>query len=393
MKAAIALAVLAEMFCSIRLGAQTLPDGNQQDIENAAVKYLRADASLRQSYALPSDAAAKLQKALDSPLNEEDERLVAAADEALTEFGHGAASRRCNWEMSTEDGPLASTAHRGAIMELVSVSGLRARLRFRDGDTPGAMDDLLAAMAAARHLSVDGSLASVLFAYKLENALTRVLALNLYHFSSGQLKELKSRLDDLPTGSSLGAAFAAEKVGRNNVLDIAQRAKSRDELIEMLLKNVPILESNRGLAIEVVDGCGGTVKDFLNCVDQQQSLYNAWASRFNLAPEQFEREYKAEIEKVSKENPVIRQFTPALPRFRWTEAYCQTRRALLQAAIAVELDGASTLSRHLDPYDRNRFSYGPVDRGFRLQSQLSDNGIPISLLVVTKPTNDALSPD
>lgn len=44
----------------------------------------------------------------------------------------------------------------------MSVSGLRARLRFRDGNAAGATSDLLAAMAAARHLSVDGSLASVL---------------------------------------------------------------------------------------------------------------------------------------------------------------------------------------------------------------------------------------
>ena len=61
------------------------PTGGQE-AENAAVKYLRADAALRQSYALPPDAAAQLLKALDSPLNGEDEKLVAAATDALVEF-------------------------------------------------------------------------------------------------------------------------------------------------------------------------------------------------------------------------------------------------------------------------------------------------------------------
>src|ERR1700676_2139161 len=159
MKATIVLVVLFMMVPQIWLGAQTPPAGNQQDAENAAVKYLRADASLRQSYALASDAAAKLEKALESPLDGEDEKLVAAAEDALVEFRHGAAIARCDWVMSDEDGALANTAHRGAITELVAVSGLRARLRFRDGDTPGAMGDALAAMVAARHLSVDGSLA------------------------------------------------------------------------------------------------------------------------------------------------------------------------------------------------------------------------------------------
>ena len=161
-------------------------------MENAAVKYLRADAALRQSYALAPDAAARLEKALESPLDVDDEKLVAAAEDALVEFHHGAASKRCDWTMSDEDGALANTAHRGAITELVAVSGLRARLRFRDGNTPGAIDDALAAIAAARHLSVDGSLASVLFAYKLERAITAVLAQSLLRFSPAELNELAS---------------------------------------------------------------------------------------------------------------------------------------------------------------------------------------------------------
>ena len=148
MKTGIAPAVLLTMISLNCLGAQLPPVENQQDSENAAVKYLRADASLRQSYALDPDATAKLQKALESPLDSADEKLVAAAEEALLEFHHGATGKRCNWDMSVEDGPLANTAHRGAIMELVSVSGLRARLRFRDEDTPGAMSDALTAMAA-----------------------------------------------------------------------------------------------------------------------------------------------------------------------------------------------------------------------------------------------------
>jgi hypothetical protein len=164
---------------------------------------------LRQSYPLPPDAGSKLEKALESPLDGEGEKLVAAADEALVEFHHGAALKTCDWELSIEDGPLADTSHRGAIKELVAVSGLRARLRFRDGNLPGAMNDALATMAAARHLSVDGTLASVLFAYKLERMISGVLERNLDQFSPSQLNELAIGLDALPSGSSLGGAFEA----------------------------------------------------------------------------------------------------------------------------------------------------------------------------------------
>lgn len=381
MRTSIALAAL--LFLPSQLIAQTHP-ATQQDAENAAVKYLRADASLRQSYPLPTDAAGKLQKALESPLDDEKEKLVAAANEALIEFQHGASSKRCDWDISSEDGALANTAHRGVIIELASVSGLRARLRFRDGNAAGATSDLLAAMAAARHLSVDGSLASVLIAYKLENMLSGVLAQNLFQLSPAQLRELAINLDSLPSGFSLSDAFFAEKVHRNEILDIAQEARNREQLIELLLKRVPILQSNRALAIEIVDGCGGTTEGFLNCVERQQSFYNEWATRFNLSPEKFEREYEGQIQEVSKDNVVVRQFTPALPRLRWAEAYCQTRRALLQAAIAVRLNGPKSLGQHPDPYDSKPFSYFPGDDGFRLESRLTDNGVPLSLSIMKR---------
>jgi len=387
MRTAAILAALFPICFPAWLGAQSPPIGNHQDTENAAVKYLRADAALRQSYVLPPDAPAKLQKALESPLDVEDEKLVAAAEDALVEFHHGAAIQRCDWSMSLEDGPLANTAHRGAIMELVAVSGLRARLRFRDGDTPGAIDDVLAAIAAARHLSVDGSIASVLFAHKLENAIAAVLAQNLHGFSPAQLNELSSKLGALPKGFSLGTALESEKLGRNDLLTAAQGAKDRDDLVERLVKRIPVLQSKTELTREIVDGCGSSVVRFVNCVNQQQSFYATWAPRFILPPEQFEMGYKAEIQELSRTNPVVREFTPNLPRLRWAEAYSQTRRALLRAAIAVRMEGPDALNRHLDPYDGNPFSYALADGGFRLQSRLSEGGIPISLSILANKNN------
>lgn len=169
-KPAILLAVLLATVPIAQLKAQTSTT-SAKDAQNAAVKYLRAEASLRQSYALPPDAAAKLQEALNGPLNAEDEALVQAAKEALVEFDHAVNTKLCDWQVSAEDGALANTAHRGAILDLASVAGIRARLRFRDGDTTGATSDVIVAMTAARHLSIDGSIASVLIAYRLESTL------------------------------------------------------------------------------------------------------------------------------------------------------------------------------------------------------------------------------
>ncbi len=79
---------------------------------------------------------------------------------------------------------------------------------------------------------------------------------------------------------------------------------------------------------------------------------------------------------------MLRQFTPALPRIRWAEAYEQTRRALLHAAIAIQLEGPKVLNQQLDPYDKKPFTYTATDGGFRLESRLADGGIPISLSIL-----------
>lgn len=379
MKAALFFIFVFTVCALISFGGQNPSPRDSRSYENAAVKYLRADASLRQSYELPPDATAKLEKKIGTPLDVEDERLVSAAEEALVEFHHGASSQRCDWVMSVEDGPLATTAHRGAIRELVAVATIRARLRFRDGNTPGAIDDLLAAMAAARHLSLDGSIASVLFANKLEITTAEVLAQNLSRFSPTQLNKLLTSLDTLPSGSDFRTALEAEKLNRDDLLTVVQGAQNTKELSKHLLRDIPALQSNAALAAQVVEECGGSVKGYENCVVQQHAFYASWTTRFNLSPEQFEKAYKSEYDELSKTNAVVRQFTPAMPRLRWAEAYEQTRRALLRAVVAVQIDGPRALSRQLDPYDKMPFTYSPVDRGFRLESRLSQGGVPISL--------------
>src|SRR5215468_4162855 len=223
MKASIRVSALVALSLPVGLAAASAA-------QDAAVKYLRADIALRQSYPLAPDEGSSLERALESPLSEDDQKLVEAAEEALREFEHGADLEVCDWSISIEDGPIANTAHRGAIRELVAVSGIRARLRFRDRDTQLAMDDTLAAMAAARHLSLDGSLASVLIGYSLENRIATIISRNLNLLSTAQLKQLATRIDSLPSGSNLATALTAEKVSRNDLLPIVRGTQSREDL-------------------------------------------------------------------------------------------------------------------------------------------------------------------
>jgi hypothetical protein len=350
---------------------------------NAAVQYLRADVALRQKYPLPQEAWVKLEQAVEEPLSAEDEKLVAAASEALAEFQHGARSNLCDWQMSAEDGPSANTSHRGAVIELVAVSVLRARIRLRDGDHNGAIADLLAAYAASRHLSLDGSIASVLIGYKLEREVTSVLQNAIALLTPAELEALESGLAALPQSSSMQNAIEAEKLKRNDLVEIIGNAHTPDELISRMAAGIPSLANDRAKAQELVDGCGGSLDGVMNCIDKQRAFYEKWMANFGLPPETFQQQFDPDYASASIGNPILQRFTPMLSRFRWVEAYNNTRRALLHAAIAVQRGGAEQLSRYPDPSNGHPFSYTPLVNGFALESSLKENGKPISLSVVS----------
>jgi hypothetical protein len=300
----------------------------------------------------------------------------------LAEFQHGASSKLCEWQMSAEDGPFANTSHRGAVRELVAVSALRARMRLRDGDHNGAVTDLLAAYAAARHLSLDGSIASVLIGYKLEREVTAALQNAIALLTPAELETLESGFAGLPPGSSMQNVIAAEKLSRNELGDIIGNAHTHDELISRMAE-IPSLANDRAKARELVDGCGGLLAGVMNCINRQHAFYEKWVASFGLPPEAFQQQYDADYARASIGNPILERFTPMLSGFRWAEAYNNTRRALLQTAVAVQRGGTKELSRYPDPSSGSPFNYTQLANGFVLESSLNENGRPISLSVVS----------
>lgn len=353
--------------------------------QNTAVQYRRADKTLRDTRALPPDAATTLAKALTAPLDDSDQKLVKAADEALAQFRRAAEIENCDWGLSAEDGPSADTSHRQAIRELALVSAIRARLRFRDGPSGDAINDSLAAITAARHLSLDGTLASVLISYQLEDQVSKVLAHNLSRLSRRQLRQLSAKLSSLPPGATMANALRSEQIDRHPLLTVVRGASTRDDLIAHLSNGVPLLNGDQTRAQQVVDGCGATVQGFDDCLDQQRAFYQTWIARFSEPPGQFESEYNLQLAKSAAANPIIRFFTPALPRLRWVEAYSRTRRTLLLAAVAVQIGGPAALVRFNDPYKDDLFSFVPLEHGFRLESELTEEGGPIGLSIQPDP--------
>ena len=68
-------------------------------------------------------------------------------------------------------------------------------------------------------------------------------------------------------------------------------------------------------------------------------------------------------------NPMYKRFVPAIIRCRWLQAQADVRRALLSAALEVQLDGRDTLKNHPDPVAGSPFDYVPFEGGFELRSK------------------------
>src|SRR5262249_48034470 len=101
----------------------------------------------------------------------------------------------------------------------------------------------------------------------------------------------------------------------------------------------------------------------------------------DLLPAEFEKEFQNE-EKYQAGNPVFEVMFPALRRVHQQQARTHVRRALLSAAIAVQLDGQGAEKNIPDPVTGQPFDYVPFDGGFELRSKVKgQDNQPLSVVI------------
>jgi hypothetical protein len=330
---------------------------------NAALKYWQAFAQLPKF----TDAEQKklVADCLTMPLDAHARELVTRADYALLMMYRGAALPRCNWAIGSEEGIRALLPHLQAARVLTSLACLRARIRFEEGRNAEAIEDIVAGMTVARHASHDGILIPVLVRYVTEQRMGEALALYLPKLSVGAIKDLQTRLDALPPGGSPASAMKFEdKFGMDWLVRDVRAAKDKESLLDFLGQLCGSPEKGRAF----LEGCGGTVDGVLKFVEETRACYERMGTKLDLPLDQFEQEYNREVEKQAG-NPVFTTLFPGLDRVRVAQARADVRRALLSAALAVQLDGPDALKNHPDPVGGGSFEYVAFDGGFELRSR------------------------
>ncbi len=326
---------------------------------------------------------------LTMPLDAHARETVNKSAYALRCMARGAALLHCNWAIDWKaEGIDALLPQLNAARVLSTLACLRARMRFEEGRSAEAIDDVVAALALGRHASRDGSLIGILVGYNIENRVSDALALYLANLNAATAKDLKKRLDALPVG---GRPATALRDCEENTLDWMQRkvkqAKDKESLLVFLAmfavsegKGEKSDERARAFLAE----CGGDAAGVLKFIEQARPSYARLAKSLDLPEDEFKKDFEQES-KSQADNPVYKAFFPALAKFRSSQTRAEVRRALLRAALDMQIDGRDALKNHPDPVGGDPFEYVAFDGGYELRSKLKGaDDKPVALIVGTR---------
>jgi len=349
---------------------------------NAALKYWQAFATLPQfsdteSQALNADC-------LTMPLDAHARELVAKADYSLAMLHRGAAITGCEWAGAVEEGVYARFPQAPAARLLSALACLRARIRFEDHQNGPGLDDAIAAMTLGRHISRAETAIMLLVGYAIESRSIEVLAMHLPRLDMRKVADLKTRLSVLPAGISVAASLQSEE---KYALDWFIRAVKEARDNEALVNLMGSLEAIEGKPRDPVEAgrkslaeCGGTAEGVLKFAEAMRPSYKLMAQKVELPVNEFQDEFNRETAKHSG-NPVFKVFFPGIDNIRRSQARYDERRTLLQAAMAVQVEGREALKKFTDPVVGGPLEYAAFPGGFELRSKWKLDDKPVTLVV------------
>jgi RNA polymerase sigma factor (sigma-70 family) len=358
--------------------SRTAPDGGA----NATLDYQQAFIALRRGV---GDQEKLIAECLTMPLDTHARELVTKAAYALRMVHGGAARLRCDWTSDWEPGIEISYTHGDGARVLSSLACLRARLQFEEGKSAEAIEDILAAMSLAQHISRDGTLDSLWAGHAIEQRMGEVLALYLPKLDAKKIQELTKRLDALPPSRSAATATMRMEVAMLDwIVGEVKEAKDQESLLAFLSqlcgnKSDP-REKNRAKGRGFLAECGGTSQGVLKFAEEMRQCSARLAKRLDLPPEQAAKEFQHEEKKLAG-NPVFKVFAPVLRNILRRQAQANVRRALLSTALAIQLNGRDVLKNHPDPVIGGPFDYVAFEGGFELRSKEKVDDKPVALTV------------
>ena len=351
---------------------------------NAALRYWQAFAQLPK---LTDAQEHKLnEEYLDMPLDTHVRDIVTKADYAFRMMHRGAALPQCDWGLDYEEGVELMLPHAQAARMMSTLACLRARIRFEEGHNADALDDLVDAMTLGRHATRDGTLLTALINIGIENRTGDTLGRYLPRLNAEAIQKLKTRLGALPPAVTLaeGVAIFEQKAGLDWLIRKVKEHKDPESLVAFLSRycgrggDSPEQARVRGRAF--LEECGGTADGVVKMAEEIRPCYAIGARMLELPLDQCEKQFQLEATKHSR-NPVFKMIFPPVVSLRRSQARTDVFRALLAAALDVQLGQPDALKSHPDPVVVGPFEMVKFDGGFELRSKFKpESGDPWVLI-------------
>jgi hypothetical protein len=337
-------------------------EGPAHQDANAALKYWQAFATLP---TLTNAEHKQLGDCLTMPLDARARETVAKARYALDMVARGAQLAHCDWGMGYEEGVGTLLPQAAAARLTANLACLRARIRFEEGQPAAAAQDVIATLTLGRRISLGGINSQVLTSYAIEHRMNEVLARYLTKLDAQTLKAVRQRLEALPAAESLAAALKVEeRFALDWLVGKIKETKDRDSLLALLGQLSDSPEKGRA----VFNAVGGTTEGVLKLTDETRQCYARMAREVQLPLDQFRKAWDEEVQHQAG-NPVFQWVFPALAKVRLAELRAAERRALLLAAVDVQLEGPESLKNHPEPVAGGPFEYTAFPGGFELRAK------------------------
>ena len=219
---------------------------------------------------------------------------------------------------------------------------LQSRFDLSQNHPDKALDDAVAMLAMSRHAAQRNLLVYRLVAQAVETMGTDRVAAMLPSLPKDLAAKLPDRIAKLPPMPD-GKAFMA-----------GEFAFARQ-------------------AIRVQKGPAGFV-------DVLEPFYKNVGEAMSLPPAEFNDKLDAETAKVML-NPFAKNLAPSLKRFRENDYALEAKRALLNTAIDMTINGEAALAKSKDVEGGGPFTSKPAPHGYTLVSKVQRNNKPVTLTV------------
>ena len=304
--------------------------------------------------------------------------------EVLEAFHWGAAADGCDWGPAVHDGQFTAVARVSPAWVLKSLAQFNARYQFEHGKPAEAFDEMARLLAFARHVGSEGVLAARGSEARIVEAAAQQVGTMLHATPPEVARTFAGRLKGLGPSMSWAdavrreAAWAEPNLRAWAKLD-PEKFVGRDgrftRLISLRYPLDPEATAKREADVREIRALWSDPAKRDAAIAGVRPLWEEVARLLELPPAEYAAAAPAFRAKVESK-PLARLVVPDVDREREKMLADAVYRAMLEAAVAVRVEGPQAVHRFRDPAGEGPFEYVVVEapRGggqtYELQSKL-----------------------